>query len=317
MDTQDSSRPRVAVVVNPSKFPDPDTLRVPLTRQAHAHGWAEPLWFETASDDGGAQAIADAIAQAPDLVCVAGGDGTVRTAAGALRRTGIPLGILPSGTGNLLARNLQLPVGELADAIEVALVGQQRAIDVGLVSFDDRDAEPFVVMAGAGFDAAVMDRTDDALKQRIGWAAYVAAAGSSLLDRPFGTTVHVDGVAQDPAECMMVIACNCSAVMGGIPVAAGAKLDDALLDLVALSPKPVAGWLGVAMDVAFNNRDGKGSLQQWAGREFDFALDREILAEIDGDAVGIVTRGRATIDPASLLVRLPVPARTAALGTTR
>jgi diacylglycerol kinase family enzyme len=238
-----------------------------------------------------------------------GGDGTVRAVAGVLRGTSIPYGLLPSGTGNLLARNLGIPIDNLDDALQVAFHGQVHAIDVGLATFDDGVERTFVVMGGVGLDATVMDKTDDELKKRVGWGAYVAAAGANLIGGSFGATISVDGENEVSQDCLMVLACNCSSVVAGIELAPGAELDDGRLDLVLLRPNVVAGWVGVAIDVATGKRNGIGSLKQWAGREFAFELDKPVLSELDGDPIGETRSGRFGVDPGALLVRLPVPAK--------
>jgi diacylglycerol kinase (ATP) len=131
------SPPNLAIIVNPSKFVDLDTVKNQVTLAATGAGWAEPQWFETRMDDPGMAATRQALQTRPVLVCAMGGDGTVRAVAGVLRDTKIPLGLLPSGTGNLLARNLGIPVDSLPAALEVAFNGPDRAIDVGLAAFDD------------------------------------------------------------------------------------------------------------------------------------------------------------------------------------
>lgn len=298
----------VAVVINPSKFTDVDEVKAVVAAGADRAGWSEPLWFETSVDDSGTAAAREAVDAGADLVCAMGGDGTVRAVAGVLRGTGIPYGLLPSGTGNLLARNLGLPLGSLADAVEIALLGQDRAIDVGTATFDDGEERTFVVMGGVGLDAQIMDNTDDELKKKVGWGAYVAAGAPALFKGGFEATITVDGQAEEPTDCLMVLACNCSSVVANIELATGAVLDDGDLELVMLRPNAVAGWLGVAIDVATRNRNGLASLKQWPGREFEFELDQPVLAELDGDPVGETTRGRFGVDPGSLIVRLPVPA---------
>jgi len=96
-------------------------------------------------------ATLQALQTRPELVCAMGGDGTVRAVASALRGTGIPLGLLPSGTGNLLARNLGIPLGSLPDALEVAFNGIDRTVDLGVATFDDGQERVFVVMAESGW----------------------------------------------------------------------------------------------------------------------------------------------------------------------
>ncbi|WP_291039890.1 diacylglycerol kinase family protein [Herbiconiux sp.] len=307
--TTTSAEPRtVAVVINPSKFTDVDEVKAIVAAGAARAGWNEPLWFETSIEDSGAAAGREALEAGADLVCAMGGDGTVRAVAGVLRGTGVPYGLLPSGTGNLLARNLGLPLNSLDDAVEIALLGQERAIDVGTATFDDGEERTFVVMGGVGLDAQIMDNTDDELKKKVGWGAYVAAGAPALFKGGFEATLTIDGEAEEPTDCLMVLACNCSSVVANIELATGAVLDDGDLELVMLRPNAVAGWLGVAIDVATRNRNGLASLKQWPGREFEFELDQPVLAELDGDPVGETTRGRFGVDPGSLIVRLPVPA---------
>ncbi|PPI53315.1 diacylglycerol kinase [Rathayibacter toxicus] len=291
-----------AVVVNPSKFDDLLTAQDLVGRVARRLGWDEPTWFATSADDSGAAAARAALRASPDLVCAMGGDGTVRAVASVLRGTSIPYGVLPSGTGNLLARNLGLPLGSLADAVEIALLGQVRAIDVGTATFDDGQERVFMVMGGVGLDAEIMDKTDDELKKRVGWGAYIAAGAPAMFKTGFEATLTVDAVAEQATRCLMLLACNCSSVIANIPLATGAVLDDGDLELVMLRRR-----FGLALDVATGNRNRLASLRQWPGRHFAFTLDQAVLAELDGDLVGRTTSGQFGVDPGALLVRLPVP----------
>jgi diacylglycerol kinase (ATP) len=92
-------------------------------------GWVDTLWLETSADDPGRAMTQQAVAENVDLVIGAGGDGTVRIVADGLAHTGTPMGLIPAGTANLLARNLELPLQE-GPAIEVALGGHTRTIDL-------------------------------------------------------------------------------------------------------------------------------------------------------------------------------------------
>ena len=116
----------------------------------------------------------------------AGGDGTITACVGGVAGSGIPLGVLPCGTGNLLARNLALPLS-LDEALTVALTGSDRRLDVGTAN-----GRPFVVMAGIGFDAELLGGTSEELKKHMGWAAYVLSALRHLGDRPVRVVLRAD-----------------------------------------------------------------------------------------------------------------------------
>ena len=122
-------RPLVAFVANPSK-PDVADLRDGVVRAVTERGYPEPLWIETSVEDPGVGQTREAVEQGAKVVVAVGGDGTVRAVAEGLVGTGVPMALLPSGTGNLLARNLDIPVADVPEALRIALAGQDRTIDV-------------------------------------------------------------------------------------------------------------------------------------------------------------------------------------------
>ncbi|MPV36061.1 diacylglycerol/lipid kinase family protein [Georgenia subflava] len=128
-DTRPSGPP--AVILNPSKISDGEALRETFTRTAAEVGLPEPLWYETTVDDPGLGQAQEALRRGASVVVAAGGDGTVRAVAEALAGSGVPMGLVPLGTGNLLARNLELPLGSQRDMVTTALTGRNRAMDLG------------------------------------------------------------------------------------------------------------------------------------------------------------------------------------------
>ncbi|HKF88028.1 MAG TPA: diacylglycerol kinase family protein, partial [Propionibacteriaceae bacterium] len=162
-------RRRCAVIFNPTKVSD--DFHSTVNRQLVPTAWEEPIWLETTEQDPGHSMAAHAVEAKVDLVIAAGGDGTVRIVANGLANSGIPMGVVPAGTGNLLAHSLDLPLKE-AKAVEVALQMHTRVIDLIKLTVDDRASEHFAVMAGTGMDSMIMDETNDDLKKVIGPGAY-------------------------------------------------------------------------------------------------------------------------------------------------
>ena len=176
------------MVLNPTKLEGVDVQGV-VTRVCAQEGWDEPLFIETEEHDVGFGQTRQALAENVDVVCAFGGDGTVRAVAQEMVGSGVPMGLLPGGTGNLLARNLELPTDDLARAVMVAITGRNRHIDVGWMRLNPDEVHleehvgegssvgprrhAFLVMAGLGLDAAIMEDTSEKLKAKIGWTAYV------------------------------------------------------------------------------------------------------------------------------------------------
>ena len=209
----------LAVIVNPIKI-DSDAFRTKVTQAARAAGWDDPLWFETTVDDAGASMARAAVAAGADVVVAAGGDGTVRVVCAEMASTGVPVGVVPAGTGNLLARNLGIPLGR-DQAIEVILRGQDRAIDLVQIKGDGLATTRFAVMAGMGLDAAIMEGAPDAMKRRMGWSAYVVAGMRHLRYPAVRVTISVDGADPVHRRARTVLVGNVGQPDRGHPAAAG------------------------------------------------------------------------------------------------
>jgi diacylglycerol kinase (ATP) len=310
----ETGRRHVAVVVNPTKFSDVAAARRQVTRMCAGLGWADPLWLETTAEDPGRGQTLQALSAGVDLVCALGGDGTVRTVAENVVHTGVPLGLLPQGTGNLLARNLGLPLDDLDASLRIALTGADRPVDVGRVAFDvsGEDADPteqvFLVMAGLGFDAAMMAGVTEQLKARVGWLAYVFAGLTNLGGERVRVWMSADSGPPVVRRVRTVIVGNCGRLTGGIVLIPDAEIDDGWLDVVALSPRGVVSWASMATRVLSRREDRRVGRRRC--REVRVRCDPPQQGQLDGDPVGMVRAIRARVDHGALVVRVPAPAAT-------
>jgi diacylglycerol kinase (ATP) len=314
-DEDSTPLPLVAVVVNPSKFDDVRPLRRVIEQACTQYGWAEPLWLETTEEDPGGGQARQALAAAADLVVACGGDGTVRHVAQELAGSGRPLGLLPTGTGNLLARNLDLTLGDPASAMRAALAGTNRRLDVGWARMTGPDGEDlgpeeaFLVMAGLGFDAAVMAGAPEALKARVGPFAYVVSGLRQLRGRRVRVTITVDGGQPIHRRVRTVLVGNVGTLLGGLTLMPDASVDDGWLDGVTIAPEGLAGWAAVALRVITRTRKGHPRVEHWRGREITIEADHPEQAQLDGDPVGRVSALHLRIQPLALALRVPVTVR--------
>ncbi len=395
---------RAAIVVNPTKVSSAAGFAAQVTSVMTEAGWDAPLILETTAEDPGSGQARVALAANVDLICAVGGDGTVRFVAEAMSGTTTPLGLLPAGTGNLLARNLRVPAESLEEALAVAMTGRNRHIDVGWVTLDphpdhvrpgpvhepaheepaheepahevpahevpahdepvkadsatveepvagvavqDPDpaadepmvageeprahgipAEPhpeqpaegdhpddggsprrhaFLVMAGLGFDAAIMDDTSDELKASIGWPAYFSGGMRNLLRRRFHTTLVLDDAEPQHFRTRTVLAGNCGRLTGGIVLMPDAAVDDGLLNLVVISPKGLGGWAAVAAHVLTQRGSNHARLDRFSATRAHVTVDEAQAVQADGDVLGEARSLLLEIAPQSLIVRVGGP----------
>lgn len=315
---------RAAIVVNPVKT-DPERLREALAAAERRHGWEDTLWLETTEDDPGTGQTRRALEQGVDVVIAAGGDGTVRTVAEELRGGDTALALLPSGTGNLLARNLSLTLDDVDHALDTAFDGADRAIDVGLAELrDGRDGterRAFLVMAGLGIDAKMIAETDDDLKAKAGWIAYVEAMGRVLRDKNvLRVRYQLDGGRPHTLRAHTVIVGNCGSLQADILLLPDAAVDDGILDIVVLRPESILGWARIVVKIFWENgvlrrtsvgrrlmRDDREvhAMNYLKGKEFVLTSSRPEQVELDGDLFGEVSSMRVRVDPGALRVRVP------------
>lgn len=331
MDAEPTEKKRAALIYNPTKV-EPEQLRARVAEMAAEAGWAEPLFYETTVDDLGDDSTRAALEEKVDAVLAAGGDGTVRAVAEALTSSGVPLTIVPSGTGNLLARNLNLPLTDTDAMIRATFEGDILPIDTGLARIRRADGEVeehgFVVMAGMGLDAAMIQNTRSDLKKQVGWVAYVDGAARSIVAaKPFRVMYQLNGHRLHSAKVQSVLFANCGALQGGVALIPDASVADGRLDVAVIQPSGVLGWLGVWRSIVWDNsvlrrfRAGRRVLERrrdtsvryLRGDGIELATAPAQPIELDGDEFGEATRIYTRIIAGGLSVALPKGHDTSAL----
>lgn len=315
---------QAALIYNPLKV-DEKRLRSALRRLSKDAGWAHPAFYQTTLADAGQQITRQALDRGVDVVLVAGGDGTVRAVAETMAGTGVPLAVVPSGTGNLLARNLGLPLTDAETMIRAALSGFTHPIDIGWATLTRADGtfseHAFVVLAGIGLDADMIANTRPDLKRSVGWVAYVDGAARSLAGaKPFRVVYQMDEHRLHSTKVHSMLFANCGTLPAGISLIPTASIADGTLDVAVIQPSGPFGWFGVWRRIWWDNsvlrrfragrlvleRRGKdASVRYLRGLSAEAAVTEPTPIELDGDAFGEAVRIRCRVDPGALLLSLP------------
>ena len=320
---------RVAVIYHSERIEREQltaAVELAMRNSAQNSNWDAPLWFPTsANETGGPQAVR-AISQGATHVLVAGGDGTIRSVAEALvasQATAFSLGIVPIGTGNVLARNLKLDLNNLQRSVERAINGREFAIDVGrarlLFANGDVDERFFTGMAGVGLDAKIMMATDLELKRKIGWIAYIDGGLKTLPVRFERLQVSVDGREPRRLKLHSLLVGNAGWLPGNITLMPDARLDDGQLDVAAVGPRRFWNWIDFWSRVTWQNRVVRPlsygrrwmemtanlkTLENLNGAHIEVESERPIDIQLDGDPLGQVIRVEFDVIGRALNVRV-------------
>lgn len=319
---QPEQQQRAAVVCNPSNV-DVRALRAIVAAEEERSGFLPTQWFETTLDDPGQQAAAAAMRTHPSVVIVVGGDGTVRAVAEAMYASGVPLALVPVGTGNLLSRNLGHTLGNLTTAVHVAFAGTDRPIDIAFAELEREDGSlsrhAFLVMAGIGLDANMAANTNNALKKRIGWLAYAHPIASSVIrNKQLPMHYKLDDARSRSVRAHTVIVGNCGTLTANILLLPDALIDDGLLDVVVLRPNGAVGWARIGSRLALNGmlhrtKGGRLLMRATNIRALQYVRARQLIArfnavehiELDGDTFGSVAAAKLSVVHQGLTVRVP------------
>jgi YegS/Rv2252/BmrU family lipid kinase len=287
---------KVAVIAHQKKRlgGDLDDLRDALA----SRGVTEPLWYQVPKSKKAPEKAKEAMENGAELLLVWGGDGTVRRCLDAVAGSGVPIGILPAGSANLLARNLGIPE-DLDVALDIAMNGSIRTLDVGVLN-----GERFAVMAGSGFDAVLVGKADDR-KALLGRFAYVVAGLRATKSDRVMARIDVDGGRWFDGRVSCVLVGNVGTAMGGLEVFPDARTDDGKLEIGVVSADGTWDWARVFVHLVGGRVDCSSLVRTTRGSLIEVRLDRKVPYQVDGGDRKPAKRLEIRVEPAAVDVRVP------------
>lgn len=296
---------RALVIANPAAARTAPMAVQAIAQTLQGAGWSAEVL--ATGGPGDARRLAElGVADGVDVVAVFGGDGTTMQAAAALVGTDVALGVIPGGTGNLLAGNLRIPASP-ARAARALVSGKPRRFDLGRMERPG-GTQYFAVACGAGYDARVMAGTLSEQKRKWGMAAYVATTLRLIGDiRSADHIITVDGVEYE-AHAAMVLVANCGEVIPPfVRLRPGITPDDGLLDVIVMQANSFGQSVRAVWDLLRDAPAGEGD-RTFVG----FTRGREVRVEshpvepvqLDGEPGG-VTPFTATVVPGAISILVP------------
>jgi diacylglycerol kinase (ATP) len=274
-------------------------------------GFGGARWYGVAKGSRATRATKRALEEGADVVLAAGGDGTVRACAHALAGTGAALAVVPAGTANLFATALDLP-SDPAEIAELLVAGDPAMLDLGSCNH-----QRFAVMAGTGYDAALMRAVDDGEKDRFGMSAYLwEGIREARRRRPLDVRVAVDGARwyNGPATCVLVG--NLGKLKAGVVAFPDASPTDGVLEVGVLSAASLRDWARVAGRLVVRRPAASPFVHMARGARIDVvwapkgtraqkARGQRTPFELDGGAKGTARKLTFRCEPRALRVLVP------------
>jgi YegS/Rv2252/BmrU family lipid kinase len=270
-----------------------------LRRELERQGVTDPLWHEVPKSRKAPAQVRRVVEEGADLIFVWGGDGMVQHCIDALDGSAAAVAIVPAGTANLFASNLDIPQ-DIEQAVQIGLRGPRRTLDVGRMN-----GERFAVMAGAGFDAQMIRGADAGLKDRIGRVAYVWTGMQELGRKPFEAKIKVDGSTWFEGKASSVLLGNVGELFGGIEAFEDAEPDDGLLELGVVTADSLFEWTRTLARTAVGSTSASPFVQVTKARSAEVKFDRKILYELDGGDRKKTKHLEVEAQPGALTVCVP------------
>jgi YegS/Rv2252/BmrU family lipid kinase len=292
--------PKVAVVTHEAKVRG--KTRKALQEALVDAGLDDASWHTVSKARKAEKAAREAVEAGAEVVLVGGGDGTVRAGAAGVVGTDAALAVLPAGTANLFAGALDLPTSA-PDVIATITSGTRRILDTGLCN-----GQTFTVMAGTGFDAAMVGDAD-ATKDRLGFLSYVnAGVRNARTLQPVGTCVELDGEQFFAGGATCVLVGNLGTLKGGLVAFPDASPTDGLLDVAVVTASGLTEWAAVLWSAVRRSQHRSGHAHVGQAREITVHLDGKQRLQLDGGAKGTTKKLQVSVCPHSLRLCAPAAA---------
>jgi diacylglycerol kinase (ATP) len=262
-------------------------------------GCDDLLWYEVSKSRNAAKKARRARKAGADLIFVWGGDGMVQRCADALAGSNTAVAIVPAGTANLLAANLDIPQ-DLAEAVRIGFHGTRRTLDLG-----ELNGEHFAVMAGAGFDGMLIREADRSLKDRIGRLAYVWTGLRHVKDGAMPVKIRLDGTKWFDGRASCVLLGNVGTITGGIRAFADARPDDGWLEIGVATAEGALDWARTLGRMAVGRSDRSPFVRITRAKAADIRFGAPVVYELDGGARETAKRLKARVKPGALTLCVP------------
>jgi YegS/Rv2252/BmrU family lipid kinase len=291
------SAPTVAVIAHRKKSLGGglDELRRLITDE----GCDKLLWYEVPKSRKAPKKARKAREAGADLIFVWGGDGMVQRCVDALAGSDAAIAIVPAGTANLLAANLDIPE-DVAEAVRIGFHGPRRTLDLGRIN-----GEHFAVMAGAGFDGELIRQADRKLKDRIGRLAYVWTGLRHVKDGAVPVKIQIDGTKWFDGKASCVLLGNVGTITGGIRAFDDAQPDDGWLEVGVATAEGAVAWARTLGRMAAGRSERSPFVRITRAKAADIRFGSPVTYELDGGARDTTRRLKARINPGALTLCVP------------
>lgn len=290
---------KIVAISNPiSGNNDKNQIKEELDQRFSEHYFE---FWETQQSNHATDMAKKAIEMGFDIIIAVGGDGTVIEIIAGMINSNVKLGIIPYGTGNMLAANLGIPT-LTSKSIDTILEGHSQKIDIGKIN-----NKYFAFMAGCGFDSRLIKELPKENKKKFGlWAYFIEGFKQAFKAKSVRFKIKLDNEKTIRTKALTVIVANSANILGNlISLAPHASLSDGILDIIVISVKDTIDYIPALWEIITRQSPSKfGKIKYYKAKEIEIETKPNLLVQADGDIIG-KTPIKISIIPKSINVLIP------------